>query len=355
MPLAVAALSLLGGCFTSPINGPPEKPKIAPVDTVRRGEPASFTIVRSDPDRDAVAVTWGTHSGDCPADPAAPIPEDWEPRSLPPTTDARATVDAKMTQEPFCVCAVAVDSHGATSADCFAADPRNGAPIADIKVLEPASMASYPLYSNFKLSGVDSFDPIDPLMFFWTFTRPPSSSAKVVDCANDPQHKQFCFTADVPGTYQVSLAVSDGHGGMGTAEQPLIVLKDRLPCIQATLPDFVPEVVLPPLNNEFSVEVVDDDGEPYPQRPDRPAPHFAWSLRHGNDPLIHLQGNDFHKLPVAPTEFAEGERAQVRVEISDENAANQETIRRQLATCLDAPDCAAAPGCLQRVSWTVQY
>ena len=46
-----------------------------------------------------------------------------------------------------------------------------------------------------------------------------------------PTDKPHCFTPVVPGTYHVTLKVSDPYGGNDTKVAPLEVADDRLPCI----------------------------------------------------------------------------------------------------------------------------
>jgi hypothetical protein len=350
MPLMVAALTMLSGCFTGPINRQPNKPLIQPVDSVTRGNPASFIVTTSDPDNDALTVLWAWLPGDCPQDPVA---KNWDGqlRSLP------VMIDANMTLQPFCVCAIAVDNHNAINADCVPSDPRNSPPTARIKVTLPEGNPPYPLYSDIQLSGEDSFDPVDPdLTYVWTFTtRPVESTATTSAC-----HGARCgFNADAPGTYLVSLTVSDSLNASDTEFLTLTIPADQVPCIAASDPSYlVQSVVRDPMSalakdTTFTMIKVVDDGAPYP-RNQHGITQFTWYLGHGDDPWIP-QDHDFFSFTVPPKTFSPGELGRIRVEIHDDNSTNKGAIDANLLTCRDQPQCALMPGCLQRATWSVQY
>ncbi len=59
------------------------------------------------------------------------------------------------------------------------------------------------------LDGSASFDADgDPLTYLWELTEAPTSSTAELD---DPISETPCFTADLPGSYKVSLVVNDGE------------------------------------------------------------------------------------------------------------------------------------------------
>ena len=94
--------------------------------------------------------------------------------------------------------------------DLYGGDgPSNRAPIADA-----GQDRSIQVGTEVTLDGTGSSDPDgDPLSYSWSLTsRPAGSSATLAD-ADTPTPS---FTADMAGTYQVELTVSDGNGNSGT-------------------------------------------------------------------------------------------------------------------------------------------
>lgn len=361
-PLAALGLTMLAGCFTSPINRGPDKPLIAAEATVMRGEEATFTITSTDPDGDPLRVSWVVLPT-CPDDPAT---QDWDGQlqPLPAMFPARATVPVDTTlQSSFCVCAVAVDSHNASNASCVPSEPKNAPPVAQVAVVAPTGGAPYPLFSEIQLSGLESFDVADMLTYAWALTgKPPGSSATVHPCAGDERNpSQSCLTVDQPGPYTVALTVTDVPGARDTAPVTLLVAEDQPPCIKLSSPDYLVPLVLRnpdptnsnPLVPDFEIIRVDDDGAPYPPR-NHDSTQFTWSVGHGDLPVVD-QNHNFPRFTVAPNNFSAGERGRVRVEIHDTNEETNRKITLALGMCGDAAQCVAAPGCLQRVTWTVQY
>ncbi|HET6149280.1 MAG TPA: hypothetical protein VFH68_17210 [Polyangia bacterium] len=353
--LAAAGLTVLGGCFTEPINRNPARPSIQPVAPVVRGAPASFDIDASDPDDgDSLTLSWGVTGVPCPDD---PTPERWtggDRHGL--DGDHRAKVSEQETLTPFCLCAFAVDSHGASSTRCLPYDPQNQAPTAIIKMVKPGGDPPYALYSEIQLSAAGSSDPVDMdhLTYDWVLSPPTGSNASTGAC----RAGVLCsFTADVDGDYDVTLTVSDGMNGRGMATQKLKILPDRLPCIDASEPSYLVQSVVRdpwsalPQDTTFKVTQVDDDGAPYPANAYGET-HFIWYLGHGDEGLIP-QDRDFSTFPVPPKTFDHGEVGRIRVEIWD-NQQNKQRIDTAFLSCHDA-QCGVVPGCLQRVTWSVQY
>jgi hypothetical protein len=329
--------------------------------TLLRGQPASYTASASDPDQDRVDFSWAVVPGDCAADTG---PASWPADRVPSSPDPEVfVVPAEVTRDRFCVWAFATDAHGALGEAHSAGDPENLAPTAQIDVKRPqvAPAPTYPLYTDFWLSGAASTDPEGdgPLTFAWSLDRAPVNSvARIGTCAGaGAGASEGCFFADVPGQYVVSVAVSDPQGARGTATVTLLVAQDQPPCIVLSDPDFLTPTLVrdPTVSNDFSVDQVDDDGDPFP-----PGPHgrirFRWYLGHGDEPLVSYD-NDFHSLTVAANTFLLGDSGRVRVEIHDRNVGNMGAINidNVLLECGDKPQCAATPGCFQRVSWSIDW
>ena len=361
--VAVAWCGLvLAGCFANPINRPPGVTITAP-PTLLRGQPASYTVTASDPDQDRVDFSWTVLPTDCAADTG---PASWPGDRMTSSPDPEVlVVPAELTRDRFCVWAFGTDAHGALGADHRAGDPQNRAPMAQIDVVRPQAATLYPLYTDFWLSGAASTDPEDdrPLTFAWSLDRAPVNSvARMGSCAGGGATDR-CFFADVHGQYVVSLAVSDPLGARGTTP-PLVLMvdQDQPPCIVGSDPLILTPTVVrdPTVSNDFTVDQVNDDGDPYPVDPFAPGPHgrirFSWFVGHGDEPLVSYD-NDFHALTVAPNTFLLGDSGRVRVEIHDRNVGNTGAINidNVLLDCGDKPQCAATPGCFQRVTWNIDW
>ena len=114
-----------------------------------------------------------------------------------------------------------------------------------------------------------------------------------------------------------------------------------------------PLVVRNPMQDAaFSVDRVDDDGDPYPGTATGET-HFTWFVGHGNDAVTSVM-NDFHSLNISPGTFGIGEKGRVRVEIHDRKGT---AIDAALMGCGDNAACEAprGSGCFLRVTWDLEY
>ncbi len=351
--LALAA----AGCFTGPINHPPEITVGGPPTPPRKQpEPEPYTANASDPDGDHPKVSWYVaHS---------PCTDANDRANWPPTTDWIAStppdklmIDGSDIDAPFCVWAFATDSRGAVRAGNFSVEPQDQAPTANIRVVAPnpsPNSTLYPLYSTIELSPDGSSDPEgDDLQWMWTLQAPPGSAAMRMDC----NAGHMCFTADVRGDYQVTLVAMDPLGKTGTITRTISVNADQPPCIESesTMPS---DQLLTPIQydsktntpNQISVGAVLDDGDPYPSPVLVPMLHFHWYISKNGEPFLPV-GNDFNFLPLDSNQ-APGSLVKVRLEVMDRNPA---TATALFGCAADKDFCAAVAGCFQRVSWSIEY
>jgi hypothetical protein len=358
-----ALLAFAGsGCFTGPINHVPELTISGPATPPRRQpEPEPYNAKATDADGDQPTVMWYVdHNNSCPdANDRANWPPSgtWVSSTPDPNT---LMITGSDIDGPFCVWAFATDSHGAVQARNVPVEPYDQAPTANIQVVAPNPSPSittdvlYPLYSTIELSPDASADPEDDVLTWgWTLVPPVGSKATRMDCNDGHQ----CFTADVPGTYQVTLVATDPAKKTGTVTRTISVNVDQPPCIvsESTMPS---DQLLTPIQydsktnypNQISVGAVHDDGDPYPSPGS--VLHFRWSVSKNGEPFAPVD-NDFSFLPLDSNQ-APGSLVKVRLEVLDRNP----TTAAALFGCgVDKDFCYAGAGtsCPQRVSWSIEY
>ncbi|HEY2903239.1 MAG TPA: hypothetical protein VGL59_21835 [Polyangia bacterium] len=349
--------------FTAPINMPPTI-QIVPPLVISRGQPATFTATFADDQSQAPAISWARVDGGCPD---ATDRTQWPPSR---TTTTMFTVDGPMTKVPFCVWAVATDTHGAATAANFAATPTNHAPTAAIDVVSP-TQPPYSFLSQFVLSARTNDVDMDPLMVSWKLgAMPAGSKATLGVCADNPKDQFRCLASDLPGDYCVDLTAADASE-QATASITLTVLADALPCIDSTMPDYLSGPLVHLLASDgastadnsidsFAVLRVADDLDSWPSNSSQL--QFSWSTARNTDPLVFV-GIGGATLPLLTLNFRVGDKVRVRVEIADRN--NSKEIQDVLAGCNDQDVCDAPAtraynippraGCHLRVTWNVEY
>ncbi|HEY4186050.1 MAG TPA: hypothetical protein VGP07_13330 [Polyangia bacterium] len=354
MALAVA------GCFTHPINGAPVVMSIEPIGGVVRGMPVMFRATGYDPDQDPLTLTWtwAWLAGGCPD---VRDPSTW-PMHAPsgdPLMETTTTVPAYLTGAPFCVWAFAKDRYGAEAANNLPVAPGNNPPVAIVSLTSPALGDSYPAYTRFQLSGLQSSDPDgDPLTYKWSF---PDTQGTFIPCdvtstTPDPDSTR-CFRADLTAvTYTIGLIVSDSMlVDSPLTKFPLRVLADAPPCIAMSSPSFSAAFTDadPTIVNTISV-AVHDDGDPFPNSamPSH-VPHFSWFTGKQGAPLDYIDNTDTGTLMI-PANYNLTDTLIVRLEVRDRNMA----VGDSLAGCDDSATFCASPAgstCYQRVTWVINF
>jgi hypothetical protein len=345
----VTTLCLQGaaGCllYTDPINSPPQVEIVSPLQ-VMRGQPAVFFADARDPDNDPLTIEWSLAPGACPA-PA-------EPTLRPPTTgvENRFTVipDPKM-PSTYCVWVRVRDRHGASIVRNASVTAGNSRPEARMEVQQPTRnlAGNYDLYSTIRISGAASTDADqDELIRRWTMRRSPDiSQAALHPCSpSSPEDLAACFSADVPGTYEVELVVSDIIESSEPEREILIVDPDKPPCIGTVPPHRL--VLDPTTAREFRILEVRDDGDPFPYTAQSQL-RFFWSLRREMQAWQTVPGHALlNAVRIEADTFAVGDLVAIRVEVQD---------RQKLppAGCGDADSCPLTGDCVQRVTWNLEY
>jgi hypothetical protein len=377
--LAAAALAAASGCFTNPINRAPVITQINPSPgSPAKGQSATFTAIGSDPDQDQLTWTWIAKQGDCPD---ARDPATWPHDTMAGEPGAPATFvvsDQAYTKSPkYCVWAFATDRYGAVGAENLLVIPGDNAPVVTMQmvvdpgVVDPPPGPVFPAYSTFQFTAVASDLDGDPLEYTWGLAQQPTGSRVTFSTcpghsSPDDDDTRRCFTADLPGTYSVSVSVSANHLTANAISQPLMVLADAPPCIDATTPLFA---VDPTANTKalttqgyypdqkIRVDTVYDDGNPFPQLPDRDRPHFTWFLGTNDSGLHYVDNVDYQELPLSKSDYRQGDYVNARLEVKDQNGGAIDAI---LAACGNNADFCATPvipagraTCWVRVSWRI--
>jgi len=348
--LLVAAIVCVTGCYLSPINRAPMVLSINPAGPLQRGEKIQFTATVTDPDGDAVDLSWGVKSGECkPKD----DPTNWPTRMAASTY----TVPGEMTSDTFCVWAFATDRYGAVGVgnDVFLAGDRP--PVATIDLVSPKLMAMYYLGTTFQLQGHD-MDPDgdQATQYDWTLRLPSGTTQPLDPCGGAAGvASPRCFQATGSGRYVVSLTVS-AHGLSGTSAPLQLDVHDHIPpCIQDWTHKSATVSLDPQMDQEFTVLAVLDDG-----RADAPDINYTWFMTPpgalpGSAPVA--QDVSFSRLKIDKKSFKFGDTAVIRVEVRDDRPDVVDDILRR---CGDAPTCSTTDPitnseCFQRISWNVTW
>jgi hypothetical protein len=357
LTLQLACL-VLQGCilFTDSVNSPPTVQIEVPDGTFARGQMILLTANASDPDGDAISLSWSTSMGYCPNPPDAtqrPPATYLSPAGTPTFSYTFKSGDPSK----VCVWVLATDARGAWAFDAKPVSSEDRPPVAAITVLEPTTMASngmYELYSTFRLSAAASTDPDgDPISApQWQLTSPQTSTAGLMPCPGTTTSDllQCLYVGAVPGAYTVALTVSDGIMPSATMTKTLMVDNDHPACVSQTDPNLSasPIVLDPEEAKTLTVTEVLDDGAPLPAPAtgDHTTLSFAWQVRRNGGAFQTIVGYDnVNALTLPAGTYASGDTVDVNVTISD-------GVAMHLDPACD-PGC--PPGCPQSAQWTLEY
>lgn len=335
---------------------------------------AYFTAVASDPNQSADSLTFDWYR-DKTCDKALGGAPAYPDRGLAPFKFQPKDIG------PGCVAVVVTDEHGATATATLNYVVVDQAPIAVLEILPAAGQRApiagqpYPiaLYSEVTLSGAKSSDPDDikPTPIWQVFSA-ENKQVLVPGCPDNSKGPYVCtFTTATPGTYRVQLTVNNGEL-KSEAEQLIQVAEDELPNIvldsaqplPPTSPNDPPLFLLADQANAFTINRVEDDGDPYPSSdplhpPAGPA-GFVWFWRHypsdvsfqrwiGSGPTFAIGGGSFQAQ----------QTIQVRVEYHDRVTACQPRTPgcdAAFAACdVNATICYAPYRSVEWVTWTVTF
>ena len=368
------------GCllYTDPINAAPSvtiTPGPDPTPQFVRSLDAQFTAIASDADQSTDPLTFDWYQYQDKTCENLPPGPPTDPNRGPVWTIPLTTLG------PGCVAVVVTDKHGATASATRKYDVVNQAPVANIEIQPAAGMLKpvpgqpypIPLYSKITLSGANSYDPDDrkPTPIWHVFSA-DSTEVLVPGCPDNSKGPSFCtFSTSTPGTYQVQLVVSDDYT-TSAAEQVIQVDVDQLPNIlldsaqplPPTSPNDPPLLLLADRVNAFTINRVEDDGDPYP--PSDPLAQaastagFVWFWRHyPADISFQRWIGSGPTFTIGPDWFEPQNTIQVRVEYHDRVTACQPRTPgcdAAFAACdPNATICYAPYRRVEWVTWTVTF
>ena len=356
--LGVLLISTCTGCllYTDSVNVAPTVTIIAP-DRITRGTSLTFRADAHDDQSAPLDYSWALTEGACPPGGALPA-------GTPIASGTQPTFMVMLagTANDYCVSVVVVDQYRATGVRTYSAHVENETPVATITQISPTPLGTnmppppLPLWSAMRFTPAGSTDlDGDALAFSWTLMWPggvaPATPPACADGSGD-----VCFTADQPGQYTLELTAQDPAGATDSQSFSFTVATDQAPCIADTSPPFLmAELVRDPTADlKFTVNQVNDDGDPLPPPTDRPSMlSFSWSWRIGStDPFTRMADYDLPNFLFPAGSFQSGQTLQVRVEAHDRRPDQTE-----LDLCYaDSPQpvlCQVRAGCDQWVTWTV--
>ena len=398
--LALLAPLGLSGCllFTDPINKAPTVKIVGP-DQVIPGIEDSYTAEVTDEDSPAsLVIEWAefpsTNEG-CDSITLASWATlaDTEKHRLASTAPYSFTADARGIA---CLCVRATDSYGASTQKCKPITAVNVDPVAVITdVSGEASGQTRPLCSQIELSAEKSrFPADDQLQFNWSMhysgTDSKGMTTQLAECPGivaklKDQHR--CFYAAGPGTYTVTLSITDtppdGSAADVLTSLPVTfiipVAADTPPCLQRTDPEVHSQLVFLSgsgnlgttyQSRTFKVLSVADDCEPYPvpAGSGKQQTQFVWSVYDATQatPSWVYQTNTSDSFTVSQALFPNtlpGDTVKLRVEVRDTPVKN--LYLDGISACLTdqtGPDiccgsngCTGTNDCIRWTTWTVRF
>ncbi|HEX7598849.1 MAG TPA: hypothetical protein VF518_11585 [Polyangia bacterium] len=391
----VAALGLSGCLFTDPINKAPAVTMATstPPEQWFRGSTVEFRATATD-DSDAPSgillkwVDFNSNDSGCAWITAATWTSGKAVSGCSGTGSEVPCDYVLSSSEAKCLCVQAADHQGATAQACQRIKPLTPTPIAVITNDSGQPLGSaFPLYSNIRLSAENSiFAPGDPVSFSWdlqyTGTDSTGKSVKLAPCTGisaDKADQHRCFTATVPGPYQVNLTVNDTatNPPKGTAQLAIRINEDTPACIALTDPDVHAKVILLARNTglggsyesrTFKVYSVADDGQPYPY-PGDPinGPQFVWWVydpTQANPGWVSASGStsSFTVSQALFPNVRSGDSIKVRLEVRDSPTQTYYQNRgpwicdaNQELCCGQNPCGGTSTDCIRWTTWTVQF
>jgi hypothetical protein len=345
--------------YTDPINSPPQVMIVAP-QNLHPNQTATFQGRATDPDGDAVVLSWAMVGQACGSVKAA----DWDASTAEHEPAFSMRVNG---HQPFCLRLVAQDSYGAQSApQLYDGKAQNRPPVTTLAVDPPLGAGSFPLFTTFRLSaGPYRDDDDDAVDFIWKATDPAGAdmSASLTACDPASGRSVRCFSASKPGAYAISVEASDGlEGGKGAAKtMTLPVLEDGPPCIEITSPTAETGMVVLAVNappRSFEVRRVRDDGNPFPAGPNGGATFQWFTQRPAAVSWTKWLGYDRPSFDISAASFEDvrpGSIYRVRVEVRDPQHESDTELRGLDVTCRDADICMVPDKCVRWVTWSVRF
>ena len=295
-----------------------------------------------------------------------------------------------------CICARATDSHGAVgfSSPCLTLVPGNAKPVARIVDVEKTRLRSgaTALFDDPPVGGDLDFPDEQAnrrhrfqLEIGYSGTDPSGANVHLGDCSGVGQRQgaNTCFYAGVPGTYTVTLSITDtprvAVGGDPLTSDPVSfvakVAADRPAWLRRTNPEWDAQIVVLSRRSDlggsyesrtFEVTSVDDDCEPIPAPAGKKEARLLWSIwgADKSNPKWEYQATSSKSLEVNQTRFPDalpGDIVKIRVEVLDAAADNlyktpgYSPCLAEVDICCEAGDCAGDKPPVRWTTWKVLF
>jgi hypothetical protein len=223
---------------------------------------------------------------------------------------------------------------------------RGQLPVAGIDILDPAGPGPFLLGRQVRVSGAHSTFTDASSEYVWSLERDGKPLPMVLGlCDGDSTQVTECFVPDVSGSYQVTLAVSNGAGMSPALTVPFTVADDQPPCLGMTDPPFTtPKTTA----MQFTVIAVDDDLDPFPG-----VSNMEWFVSI-NGGAFALMRQDFRSFGIDTTGLPPDTDVRVRLEIRDRDTTRSASeFTACTADVCSAPSLINPVACIQRVTWQV--
>jgi hypothetical protein len=286
-----------------------------------------------------------------------------------------------------CLCVRAVDHQGAAGQACQRIQPVNPIPTAVIKDVQGvASGQMRPLCSKIHLSAEDSRYPDgDQPSFDWSLTYtgadPVAGKAvKLASCDKAKPTQHMCFSADVTGTYEAKLTVTDtvlvnGAPSVSRSEPASFLIPvnvDMPPCLINTDPDMKIQRVILSRNpgsdsslasRTFQVNSAPDDCDEYDfENGSVGGAKLLWSIYDSTEvtPTWRYLDNPTKEWTIRQSDFPNarpGDIIKLRVEVNDSRTEEHRiTCSPDVTFCCGSGECrGASDECVRWTTWKVQF
>jgi hypothetical protein len=328
--------------YTDPINSAPRVSLVPLTMPVHRHQMVQVEAQASDPDGDAVTLSWSVARKPC----VDAVGTDWKDVAAEPPRFQRLALMVS-DHGALCVRVIGQDSHGArTASEPLEIVPANREPAVTVAVA--GGTGPVPLFSTVRVeAGPGQDEDGDPLTFTWKARDPAGAPLVLVDCEAADKQRVRCFVAERPGDHQVTVEVSDGVAGSKPVATSLDIkaLPDQPPCIESSDPSADTGVVVQAVTDpprRFEVRRVKDDGHPFPAGA-RGGATFQWfTAREGSPTWTRELGYDRSTFDVSASRFDDarpGSVYRVRVEARDPERELAAAQRELELACEDRAIC----------------
>ena len=362
------ALALTSCFYTEPINQRPSIDIDSKQSTAHRGDFVNFEAIMSDPEVQAIELSWSAFlctdaraPDGCDAVASETGTQEKFAFKVPPV---RRELSPSKPVQSLLIQLAAQDAYGARARP----DQHTVVDIDDVSptlTLDATSRYGYVEGIDLDLFATvadmdDGPDKIGPLVWH-VFT--PSADATYsttieAPASTDQKTRTERLMVHAPlgvGQWTFQAIAKDPLGATVMADKTIAIAPDHDPCLQQWSPiaplDGVNTYPLTALTS-FQVPIVNDDLDVYPPRPSDPVlgqTRFTWSIKQPGATAFTALASTANTVDLDPKQYEANDLIELRVQIYDRrNVAI--TCDPALLTCSTISD----PTCIQRLTWRVR-